>query len=98
MVGIGQNRKCSKSFSKPLCVITVLSERYYPPQYWRRSPEDGGHIHQKDIGTATHPILFDMDNCCVIPYNPYLSLRYNSHMNAEVVYSVQYVKYLFKYT
>ena len=96
MVGEGQERKCSKSFPKPLCAQTVLSETNYP-QYRRRSPEDGGQIHQKNIGTTANPILFDMDNSWVVPYNPYLSLRYNSHINVEIVYSVQCVKYLFKY-
>ena len=38
-----------------------------------------------------------MDNSFVVPYNPFLSLRYKAHINVEVVYSVQAVKYLYKY-
>ena len=33
----------------------------------------------------------------IVPYNPLLSLRYQAHINVEVVYSVQAVKYLYKY-
>ena len=37
------------------------------------------------------------DNRCVVPYNPYLLLKFNSHINVEVCSTVQFIKYLFKY-
>jgi len=33
----------------------------------------------------------------VVPYNPYLSLRYNAHINVQVCGSVQAVKPIHKY-
>jgi hypothetical protein len=33
----------------------------------------------------------------VVPYNPYLSLFFNCHINVEVCTSVAAVKYLYKY-
>jgi len=33
----------------------------------------------------------------VVPYNPYLSLLFNCHINVEVCTSVAVVKYLYKY-
>jgi hypothetical protein len=32
-----------------------------------------------------------------VPYNPYLSLLFNCHINVEVCTSVAAVKYLYKY-
>ena len=38
-----------------------------------------------------------MDNSAVVPYNSYLSKKYNAHINVEFVGSVVAVKYIFKY-
>jgi len=38
-----------------------------------------------------------VDNSWVVPYNPYLTLKYNCHINVEVASSIKCVKYLFKY-
>ena len=39
----------------------------------------------------------DIDNSWVVPYNPYLLLKYNTHINLEVCTSVSAYKYIFKY-
>jgi hypothetical protein len=33
----------------------------------------------------------------VVPYNPYLSAKFNAHINVEIASSVTAVKYLYKY-
>jgi len=38
-----------------------------------------------------------IDNRRVVPYSPYLSLRYEAHINVEVCRSVKAVKYVHKY-
>ena len=38
-----------------------------------------------------------LDNRWVVPYSPYLSLRYNCHINVEVCLSPTAAKYLYKY-
>ena len=37
-----------------------------------------------------------LDNRWVVPYSPYLLLKYGSHINVEVCVSVESVKYLYK--
>ena len=37
------------------------------------------------------------DNRFVVPYNPYMLLKFNSHINVEVCSTVQCIIYLFKY-
>ena len=39
----------------------------------------------------------NVDNRWVVPYNPYLSSKYNAHINVEVCSTVMAVKYLYKY-
>ena len=40
---------------------------------------------------------FVLDNRSIVPYSPYLSLRYNCHINVEVCLSPMAAKYLYKY-
>ena len=68
-----------------------LKTRY--PQYRRRCPEEGGNVHKtKDKGNE-----FTVDNSFIVPYNHYLSLRYDTQINVEIVNSVKAVKYLYTY-
>ena len=84
---------CTKNFPKEFCQHTVMASGMYP-QYKRRSPQDGGGTHKLKI--RGHD--FTIDNRWIVPYNPFLILKYNAHINVEVVISVSCVKYLYKYT
>ena len=83
------DNKCSKKFPKAFQNSTTVNEDCSHPIYRRRSPEDGGLTGQK--GTTT------IDNSWVVPYNPYLSKRYNCHINVEICGSPTSAKYLYKY-
>jgi hypothetical protein len=39
----------------------------------------------------------EIDNRWIVPYNPYLLLRENCHVNVQVISSLKVLKYLFKY-
>jgi len=39
----------------------------------------------------------EINNQWIVPYNPYLSLKFNCHINVEICSSTRSVKYLFKY-
>ena len=41
--------------------------------------------------------IHKVDNTWVVPYNPYLSKKFNAHINVEACTSIKSVKYLFKY-
>ena len=38
-----------------------------------------------------------VNNTWTVPYNPYLCLKYNCHINVEICTLINRVKYLFKY-
>ncbi|KZR99990.1 ATP-dependent Helicase-like protein [Daphnia magna] len=81
--------KCSKAFPKQHSQETLLNDNGYPT-YRRR---DTFVVHRLKRG-HTH---FEVDNRWVVPYNPWLSLKYGSHVNLEYCASIVRVKYIFKY-
>jgi hypothetical protein len=86
---------CSKNFPKPFCEATIENDDGYP-QYMRR---DNGQTHKVKITkkNTTEAKEVEVDNRWIVPYNPYLTTKYNCHINVEICSSVQAVKYLFKY-
>ena len=38
-----------------------------------------------------------IDNTWIVPYNSWLLLKYNCHINVGICYSIKSVKYLYKY-
>ena len=76
---------CSKKFPKQFCQNTVASDNGYP-KYRRR--DNGRTVSVKNV---------DLDNRWIVPYNAWLSKKYNAHINLEACMSVKSVKYLYKY-
>ena len=83
------NGRCSKGFPKPFAAETVWRDDQPYPTYRRRSPADGG---QEAVNNGRL-----VSSEWVVPYCPYLLLRYGAHVNVEICCSVQSVKYLFRY-
>ncbi|KAL6124326.1 hypothetical protein ACLB2K_076839 [Fragaria x ananassa] len=79
---------CSKGYPKPFANFTVQGEDAYPV-YRRR--QNRLPISLRGRGNMT------VDNRWVVPYNPWLLLQYNCHINVEVCGSIKSVKYLYKY-
>ena len=84
-----QDGKCSKGYPKQFCDKTIINSDKTYPEYQRKSPEkDGRLIKLKNM---------DIDNSWVVPYSPFLALKYDGHINTEVCVSYVAPKYLFKY-
>ena len=78
---------CSKHYPKDFAEATVYRAHGYPI-YRRRPPEPD----------SPEPVYPNHTNRWVVPYNPYLLLRYQCHLNVEVCSTIKAVKYLYKYT
>ncbi|KAG2982005.1 hypothetical protein PC120_g24722 [Phytophthora cactorum] len=82
--------KCTKGFPKPLSEVTKGNVAGYPVYRRRRRAAGVVLIHGKEYDSETI-------NQWVVPYNPYLSQKYNCHINVEVCTVITAVKYLYKY-
>ncbi|KAF4530354.1 hypothetical protein B566_EDAN018479, partial [Ephemera danica] len=78
-------RGCRKHFPKRFFAATQVPENGYP--FYRR--REGGPT----ITFAQRVV----DSRWIVPYNRYLLLRFNAHINVEVCSSISSVKYLYKY-
>ena len=86
-----ENGSCSKKFPKPFQKQTSVDPDNNYATYKRRSPEDGGI---QVVCPKTNRVI---DNSWVVPYSPFLCLRFNCHINVEVCTSPKATKYLYKY-
>ena len=86
-----ENGKCSKNYPKEFQKQTSVDTDNNYATYRRRAPEDGGY---QFVCPKTNRIV---DNRWVVPYCPFLSLRFNCHINVERCTSPKATKYLYKY-
>ncbi|XP_068338961.1 uncharacterized protein [Pyrus communis] len=83
-----KNGSCKRKFRKPFAPVTVQGNDSYPI-YQRR-----GNRLPVSLNRQGNIMV---DNSWVIPYNPWLLLRYDCHINVEICASIKSVKYLYKY-
>ncbi|XP_071712046.1 uncharacterized protein [Rutidosis leptorrhynchoides] len=79
------DKQCSKHFPKPFYTETTIDEEGYVI-YRRRN--NNVKFQKNNIA---------LDNSFVVPYNRYLLLKYNAHINVEWCNRSRAIKYLFKY-
>ena len=77
--------KYSKHYPRAFSATTTMDDNSYPVY---RRPNNGRTFRRGNS---------ELDNRWVVPYNPYLSLKYDAHINVEIATSVTSVKYLYKY-
>jgi PIF1-like helicase/Helitron helicase-like domain at N-terminus/Helicase len=83
---------CGRDFPKAHIEETLIEENGYP-QYRRRA--DGITLE------IPHPTrkaeTLRVGNEWVVPYNPYLTWKYQAHINVEVCSTIRAIKYIHKY-
>lgn len=81
---MNDNGECVRKFPKNFCDETIVSDHGFP-------------IYRRRSGSEYRVGRYTIDNNFVVPYSPYLSRRYNCHINVESCLSVKSIKYINKY-
>ncbi|KAL0342560.1 UNVERIFIED_CONTAM: hypothetical protein Scaly_1918600 [Sesamum calycinum] len=82
------NGTCKKNYLKSFAPCTIQGSDSYPI-YQRR--DDGRSI------ALDRNFDVVVDNGWVVPYNPWLLLKYDCHINVEIYSNIKSIKYLYKY-
>ncbi|KAL0290529.1 UNVERIFIED_CONTAM: hypothetical protein Scaly_2667000 [Sesamum calycinum] len=83
-----KNMSCKKGYPKPFAECTVQGNDSYPI-YRRRN--DHRSVALDNEGEVV------VDNGWVVPYNPWLLLKYDCHINVEICSIIKSIKYVYKY-
>ena len=81
---------CFRSFPRQECKETIADLDGYP-EYRRRISSQRAH---KIYNLGKFP---EVDNSWVVPYNPYLLQKFDTHINVEISTSIKSCKYIWKY-
>ncbi|KAI5416511.1 hypothetical protein KIW84_041536 [Lathyrus oleraceus] len=80
-----KDKHCKKRYPKQFLDETRQGTNSYP-EYRRRFDESISLGRYRSV-----------DNRWVVPYNPWLLLKYDCHINVEICSSIKSIKYLYKY-
>jgi len=79
--------KCTKGFPKPLAEVTKGDVNGFPEYRRRRRPAGVLIFNGKEYSNETI-------NQWVVPYNAYLSQKYDCHINVEICTALSVLKYM----
>ncbi|XP_052901350.1 uncharacterized protein LOC128307508 [Anopheles moucheti] len=91
---------CGRSNPQAPCMKDGVCSKKFPKQFTNetRQAEDGYPVYRRRNDGRTVIVKgVPLNNCYVVPYNPWLCHKYDCHINVEVCSSVASVKYLYKY-
>lgn len=95
--GRGIAGSCSKRYPKDFRETTSMGNEGYP-EYRRRKDDIEAFTFTKRLRQSDgKQVEFKYTNEWVVPYNPYLSKKFNCHINVEICSSIKAIKYLYKY-
>ena len=84
----GEGKVCKRGFPKPFQPETIVEKDGYP-KYQRREGVQWEQVK------GMH--RYNVDHRWIVPYNPYLSRKYDAHINVKVCATVDAAKYIHKY-
>ena len=82
------------------CMVDGKCSKRFPKEYVEETyAGSDGYLHyrRRNTGLCVHKNGVPLDNKYVVPYNPYLLMKYNAHINVEICSSIVSCKYLYKY-
>ena len=81
------------------CMLDDKCTNDYPKEFWETTAlaTDGYPLYKRSDNGRTITIgRHQVDNRWIVPYNTYLSQKYQAHINLEACTTIKSVKYLFK--
>ncbi|CAN1186335.1 ATP-dependent DNA helicase PIF1 [Linum perenne] len=91
---------CGHLFPNSPCMVTKKCTKHYPKKFNPETTidEDGfPRYRRRENGRTIEKSGVHLDNRYVVPYNRYLLLRFDAHINVEICNKSRAIKYLFKY-
>jgi len=88
---------CDRFFPKPFADATTFDTSKPSPDLRRRAPGAGGHTGSYRVWNGSTHTYVEVDNRWIVPYNPELLRRFQSHINVEWCNSRFAIPYLFSY-
>ncbi|GBO14750.1 hypothetical protein AVEN_182029-1 [Araneus ventricosus] len=76
----------------------TIYPKQYPKEFREKTEENVNEypMYQRKCTESVRVGRRDLDNRWVVPYNPWLSKKFNAPINVEVCVSIKSVKYLYK--
>ena len=85
--------ECSKKFPKDFNNVTTFNDTDYYVKYRRRAPDNSGG----ECGISVNGKKVKITSQWIVPHSIYLLLKYQSHINLEIINKGSPAKYLTKY-
>ena len=93
---------CGPGYPKSACMVNGVCSKGYPKDFQEETklPHDGhGYpiYARPDNGKVIERGGFVYDNRWVVPYNEFILIKYDCHINTEFIGSFTTIKYVYKY-
>ncbi|CAN0559955.1 unnamed protein product [Ectocarpus sp. 12 AP-2014] len=90
-----KRKYCQKRYPQPFSPVTNLNSKSGRAEYKRLNNGDTEEIQCKNGENKT--VTTTIDNRYVVPYNPYLLMKYDAHICVDIVTDKAVIAYLYKY-